>query len=208
MLDWRRRYGRLPSSYDWSRTHAAASGGGVQATHRRRVACVERGHPALRHLGCRSRRGFAAKRGGADTPAVGDVAIGQSTRSRRLIPGESTAKSQDLRGGAAEPQRGDLQGFSVEGRISPIIRVGEVPGSNPGAPIENLAICRPSTARGCVETRSSLESRYGIGRWESLRFLADDMPATAGLLPAGQSQWLPPREDVGAPVGKTGVKAG
>jgi hypothetical protein len=27
MLDWRRRYGRLPSSYDWSRTHARQRGG-------------------------------------------------------------------------------------------------------------------------------------------------------------------------------------
>ncbi|HET6865566.1 MAG TPA: sigma-70 region 4 domain-containing protein, partial [Solirubrobacteraceae bacterium] len=27
MLDWRRRYGRLPSSYDWSRTHARRRGG-------------------------------------------------------------------------------------------------------------------------------------------------------------------------------------
>ena len=27
MLDWRRRYGRLPSSYDWSRTHASRRGG-------------------------------------------------------------------------------------------------------------------------------------------------------------------------------------
>src|SRR5881397_3507740 len=26
MLDWRRRYGRLPFSYDWSRTHAAGVG--------------------------------------------------------------------------------------------------------------------------------------------------------------------------------------
>jgi AcrR family transcriptional regulator len=26
MLDWRRRYGRLPSSYDWSRTHARRRG--------------------------------------------------------------------------------------------------------------------------------------------------------------------------------------
>ena len=26
MLDWRGRYGRLPSSYDWSRTHAAGVG--------------------------------------------------------------------------------------------------------------------------------------------------------------------------------------
>jgi hypothetical protein len=27
MLDWRRRYDRLPSSYDWSRTHARRRGG-------------------------------------------------------------------------------------------------------------------------------------------------------------------------------------
>jgi hypothetical protein len=27
MLDWRRRYGRLPSSYDWSHTHARRRGG-------------------------------------------------------------------------------------------------------------------------------------------------------------------------------------
>jgi len=27
MLDWRRRYGQLPTSYDWSRTHARRRGG-------------------------------------------------------------------------------------------------------------------------------------------------------------------------------------
>jgi hypothetical protein len=27
MRDWRARYGRLPSSYDWSRTHARRRGG-------------------------------------------------------------------------------------------------------------------------------------------------------------------------------------
>jgi hypothetical protein len=27
MCDWRARYGRLPSSYDWSRTHARRRGG-------------------------------------------------------------------------------------------------------------------------------------------------------------------------------------
>ena len=27
MLAWRERYGRLPSSYDWSRTHARRRGG-------------------------------------------------------------------------------------------------------------------------------------------------------------------------------------
>jgi AraC-like DNA-binding protein len=29
MLDWLSRYGRLPSSYDWSRTHAKRRGGGA-----------------------------------------------------------------------------------------------------------------------------------------------------------------------------------
>ena len=29
MLEWRQRYGRLPSSYDWSRTHAIRRGGGA-----------------------------------------------------------------------------------------------------------------------------------------------------------------------------------
>ncbi|MGN6867679.1 MAG: hypothetical protein ACTHMY_04660 [Solirubrobacteraceae bacterium] len=29
MRDWRARYGRLPSSYDWSRTHATRRGGEV-----------------------------------------------------------------------------------------------------------------------------------------------------------------------------------
>ena len=29
MLEWRRRYGRLPTSYDWSRTHARRRGGEV-----------------------------------------------------------------------------------------------------------------------------------------------------------------------------------
>lgn len=31
MLEWRSRYGRLPSSYDWSRTHAHRRGGGQLA---------------------------------------------------------------------------------------------------------------------------------------------------------------------------------
>ena len=54
MLDWRRRYGRLPTSYDWSRTHARRRGGealerlGPQANGRRRAsspACSARGLP-------------------------------------------------------------------------------------------------------------------------------------------------------------------
>ena len=31
MLEWRARYGRLPSSYDWSRTYARRRGGEAQA---------------------------------------------------------------------------------------------------------------------------------------------------------------------------------
>jgi AcrR family transcriptional regulator len=51
MLDWRSRYGRLPSSYDWSRTHARRRGGDALArlaegSGRRRAwspACSGRG---------------------------------------------------------------------------------------------------------------------------------------------------------------------
>jgi hypothetical protein len=75
MTEWRSRYGRLPTSYDWSRTHTGRRGGEAL----KRLAEAE--WPAssvvtrLWHLGCRSR--FAAKRGGADTRTVGDDAIGQ-----------------------------------------------------------------------------------------------------------------------------------
>ena len=47
MRNWRVRYGRLPSPYDWSRTHAvgAGGGGGTRASGPKNVVRAERGHP-------------------------------------------------------------------------------------------------------------------------------------------------------------------
>ena len=57
MLEWRERYGRLPSSYDWSRTHARSARRAGAATAGRRAAgprpawsapCSERGLSRVR----------------------------------------------------------------------------------------------------------------------------------------------------------------
>jgi hypothetical protein len=77
MREWRERYGRLRRPTTGRARTPVGAGRGVHATRRKGVARVERGHPALRHLGGRSRRGFAPERGGADAPTVGDDAIGQ-----------------------------------------------------------------------------------------------------------------------------------
>ncbi|HEY6399659.1 MAG TPA: hypothetical protein VIX82_19605 [Solirubrobacteraceae bacterium] len=52
LREWRARYGRLPSSYDWSRTHAQRRGGRrARAAGEGRMAGRERGHRPLRDVG-------------------------------------------------------------------------------------------------------------------------------------------------------------
>lgn len=72
MREWRERYGRLPSSYDWSRAHARAEGekrlsGWLPAGGRRRawsVACSGRGMPReRRHPASTSRQQWRALEG-------------------------------------------------------------------------------------------------------------------------------------------------
>ena len=63
MRVWQARYGRLPSSYDWSRTHARRRGGrGARAAERGRLAVRERRHRCLRWLAASAcgRRGAAS----------------------------------------------------------------------------------------------------------------------------------------------------
>jgi hypothetical protein len=63
MLQWRDRYGRLPSSYDWSRTHARRRGG--HALERQSAgdwALGERRHQRVRRLGRGTRRGRVRRR--------------------------------------------------------------------------------------------------------------------------------------------------
>ena len=51
MREWRERYGRLPSSYDWSRTHARRRGGeALRALDPRELAVGERGHGRVGEL--------------------------------------------------------------------------------------------------------------------------------------------------------------
>ncbi len=109
MRDWRERFGRLPSSYDWSRTHARRRGGEALA----RLAEGE--WPAAsvvtRLFGTWSAAcAVAVQRAGEMTR---EPASASSSFCRESIslpkPRESTAKTEVLRGGEPKPEPADLQ---------------------------------------------------------------------------------------------------
>ena len=109
MRDWRERFGRLPSSYDWSSTHARRRGGDALA----RLAEGE--WPAAsvvtRLFGTWSAaRAVAAQRAGEMTrePASASSSFGRESISLPK-PRESTAISEDLRGGEPKLEPIDLQ---------------------------------------------------------------------------------------------------
>jgi hypothetical protein len=133
MIEWRSRYGRLPTSYDWSRTHARRRGG--EAVARLAEGEWPAASVVTRLFGTWSAaRAVTAQRAGEMTR---EPASASSSFARESIslpkPRESTAKTEDLKGGEPKPEPMDLQFFLQRPRISPIIRVGEVPGSTPGA---------------------------------------------------------------------------
>jgi AraC-like DNA-binding protein len=116
MREWRARYGRLPSSYDWSRTHARRRGG--EALERLTEGEWPAASVVSRLFGRWSLAGAAAAGrdrheaiGAAPSPVP---ALGSKSISLPK-PRESTAISEDLRGGAEELQPSDLQGSSVCG---------------------------------------------------------------------------------------------
>jgi hypothetical protein len=116
MRDWRGRYGRLPSSYDWSSTHARRRGG--EALKR----LAEGEWPAasvVSHLFGAWAVASAAPGGNDGHEPIGRSLAPVSALGSNLIslpnPRESTAKSEDLKGGAEELQQHDLQGFLVCG---------------------------------------------------------------------------------------------
>ena len=116
MLDWRRRYGRLPSSYDWSRTHARGRGG--EALKRLTEGEWPAASVVSRVFGAWAAAGTAA--GGNDRKeptrwALSPVSALGSNSISLPTPRESTAKSVDLRGGKASLQQADLQAFSFCG---------------------------------------------------------------------------------------------
>jgi hypothetical protein len=93
MREWRDRYGRLPSSYDWSRTHARRRGGDALARlaqesgHRRAwlAPCSEPGPPpARRRFGARRR--LHRDRLAAIQPAGLRSDLAQRYRRRAMLP--------------------------------------------------------------------------------------------------------------------------
>jgi hypothetical protein len=109
MRDWLGRYGRLPTSYDWSSTHARRRGGDA-------LARLPQGEwPAAsvvtRLFGTWSAaRAVAAQRAAEMTrePASASSSFGRESISLPK-PRESTAISEDLRGGEPKPEPTDLQ---------------------------------------------------------------------------------------------------
>ena len=112
MAEWRSRYGRLPSSYDWSRTHAGRRGG--EALER-----LAEGEWPASSVVSRLFGGWDVARAAASRPNVAVPSRRRSTGARLGSnsislpnPRQSTAISEVLRGGGAEHRHGDLQGFS------------------------------------------------------------------------------------------------
>ena len=112
MTEWQSRYGRLPTSCDWSRTHAGRRGG---EAHRR----LAEGEWPASSVVTQLFGTWAVVRAAASRPNVAVPTRRPSATSRLGSnsislpnPRESTAKTEDLRGGGPEPQHCDFQGFS------------------------------------------------------------------------------------------------
>jgi hypothetical protein len=106
MAEWESRFGRLPSSYDWSRTHARRRGGdalGRLAEGEWPAASV-----VTRLFGTWSGARAVAAEGKTREPASGASLFGRESISLPK-PRESTAISEDLRGGECKPEPIDLQ---------------------------------------------------------------------------------------------------
>ena len=114
MREWRARYGRLPSSYDWSRTHARRRGG--EALERLAAGEWPAASVVTRLFGTwAAARVLAVPEAGerlARDPSSATWALGSNSLSLPN-PRESTAKSEDLGRDGEELKQLDLQGFSV-----------------------------------------------------------------------------------------------
>ena len=101
MCEWHVRFGRLPSSYDWSRAHARARGG--QALERLAAGGWPAASVVSRLFGSwATARTVAADRVRTLQSAKSSSAMPLSARESISLPKprESTAKTEDLRGGA------------------------------------------------------------------------------------------------------------
>jgi AcrR family transcriptional regulator len=146
MRDWHGRYGPLPSSYDWSPTHARRRGGEAL----RRLAGGE--WPASSVVTSLFGTWSGARAVAAEERTREPVSASSSFARESISlpkPRESNAKTEDLRGGEPKPEPTDLQVLLTKPPDFAHNSVGEVPGSNPGAPIF-WRICRDFVRRGAA----------------------------------------------------------
>jgi AcrR family transcriptional regulator len=114
MIEWRSRYGRLPTSYDWSRTHARRRRG--EAVERLRRGKWPAASVVTRLFGSWAVAHATAQRQYREvSPSLAPSAM--STLGSNSVslpkPRESTAISEDLRGGEPKPEPIDLQVLST-----------------------------------------------------------------------------------------------
>jgi AraC-like DNA-binding protein len=110
--EWRSRYGRLPSSYDWSRTHARRRGG--EPLERLAQGEWPAASVVTRLFGTWAVASAAARRQDRDAPTSRPPSATSPLGSNSISlpkPRESTAKSANPRGGAATPKPSDFQVF-------------------------------------------------------------------------------------------------
>jgi AcrR family transcriptional regulator len=113
MREWRDRHGRLPSSYDWSTTHARRRGG--VALERLAQGDWPAASVVARLFGSWVAARAAASGDDVRPPAIRSPATSLPLGSNWVSlpkPRQSTARTEDLRGGDEDLQQGDLQGFS------------------------------------------------------------------------------------------------
>jgi hypothetical protein len=100
MAEWRSRYGRLPSSYDWSRTHARRRGGDA-------LARLAEGEWPAASVVTRLFGTWSGARAVAAEERTREPGSAASLFGRESIslpkPRESTAISEGLRGGERKP---------------------------------------------------------------------------------------------------------
>jgi AcrR family transcriptional regulator len=112
MREWRARYGRLPSSYDWSRTHARRRGG--QALERLARGDWPAASVVTRRFGTWAMARATARRQNQEVPTSLPPSATSPLGSNSISlpkPRQSTAKSANPRGGVGATKPSDFQGF-------------------------------------------------------------------------------------------------
>jgi hypothetical protein len=99
MRAWQSRYGRLPSSYDWSRTHARRRGG--QSARAARGWGVGRGKRGRRHVrqlgGCARRRAHVGMSASAAAPPAACRLLRRRSLRGRPLPVPVAVNCRDRR---------------------------------------------------------------------------------------------------------------